>query len=173
MASRGIRNNNPGNVEFGSFTQKHGALSGDPRFAIFPTYEAGRNAKRELIFQGKNYTNLSLSQAIARYAPPSENNTNAYIAGVLGAVGGIEKFMKDYVTSEQDAILNAMQRIEGWVVGRVELIEKPPNVLKVGWLVVLNLLKKEPVPSKRKNQRRRRTRPQAHPRRLVHLLAAA
>ena len=124
IGNRNWRNNNPGNVEFGSFTQKHGALSGDPRFAIFPTYEAGRNAKRELIFQGKNYTNLSLSQAIARYAPPSENNTNAYIAGVLGAVGGIEKFMKDYVTSEQDAILNAMQRIEGWVVGRVELIEK-------------------------------------------------
>jgi hypothetical protein len=76
-----------------------------------------------LIFQGKNYTNLTLSQAIGRYAPPGENNTNMYIQAVLGAVG-VEKVMKDYSTSEQDTILNAMQRVEGWKIGRVELIEK-------------------------------------------------
>ena len=123
IGNRNWRNNNPGNIEFGAFTQKHGALAGDPRFAIFPTYDAGRNAKRELIFQGKNYTNLTLSQAIGRYAPPGENNTNMYIQAVLGAVG-VERVMKDYSTSEQDTILNAMQRVEGWKIGRVELIEK-------------------------------------------------
>lgn len=123
IGNRNWRNNNPGNIEFGSFTQKFNALQGDPRFAIFPTYDDGRAAKRELIFYGKNYTNLSLSQAIARYAPPTENNTGNYVANVLGAVGA-EKIMKDYSSGEQDTILNAMQRIEGWVVGRVELIEK-------------------------------------------------
>jgi hypothetical protein len=124
IGNRNWRNNNPGNIEFGPFSQKFKALTGDPRFAIFPTYDNGREAKRELIFYGKNYTNLSLSQAIARYAPPSENNTNSYIANVLGAVGGVEKYMREYNNSEQDSILNAMQRIEGWAVGRVELIEK-------------------------------------------------
>lgn len=123
IGNRNWRNNNPGNIEFGSFTQKFNALQGDPRFAIFPTYDDGRSAKRELIFYGKNYTNLSLSQAIARYAPPTENNTASYAQSVLGAVG-LEKIMKDYTSGEQDTILNAMQRIEGWVVGRVELIEK-------------------------------------------------
>jgi hypothetical protein len=123
IGNRNWRNNNPGNIEFGDFTKRFGALQGDPRFAIFPTYDMGRNAKRELIFKGKKYADLSLSQAIARYAPPTENNTANYVASVLGAVG-VEKFMKDYSSGEQDTILNAMQRIEGWVVGRVELIEK-------------------------------------------------
>lgn len=123
IGNRNWRNNNPGNIEFGDFTKRFGALAGDPRFAIFPTYDAGRNAKRDLIFMGKNYTNLVLSQAIARYAPPTENNTASYVGSVLSAVG-VEKYMKDYTTAEQDTILNVMQRIEGWVIGRVELIEK-------------------------------------------------
>ena len=46
----------------------------EERFAVFPNYETGRQAKSDLIFEGKNYKDLSLDSAIARYAPPKEND---------------------------------------------------------------------------------------------------
>ena len=47
--ARNWRNNNPGNIEYGSFSKKYGAIGGDGRFAIFPSYEVGRKAKEALL----------------------------------------------------------------------------------------------------------------------------
>lgn len=117
--ARNWRNNNPGNIEFKPWmAEKYGATS-DGRFAIFPTYEAGRQAKSDLIFEGKNYRDLSLSSAIARYAPPNENNTKGYQAAVLAAAGGVDKRMGDYSQPERSAIMDAMQKVEGFRVGTV------------------------------------------------------
>jgi hypothetical protein len=117
--SRNWRNNNPGNIEYGDFAKRMGAIGTDGRFAIFPNYETGRKAKEKLIFEGKNYSNLSLTSAIARYAPPSENNTAAYQSSVLNAVGGVNKRMSDYSQEERERIQDAMQKVEGFKVGRV------------------------------------------------------
>jgi hypothetical protein len=115
--SRSWRNNNPGNINYGDFAKRMGAIGSDGRFAIFPTYETGRKAKEELIFNGKNYKNLPLSEAIARYAPPSENNTSNYQKTALAAVGGKDKRMRDYSPEERLAILNAIETKEGFKVG--------------------------------------------------------
>ena len=117
--SRNWRNNNPGNIEYGDFARSNGAIGTDGRFAIFPSYEIGRNAKEKLIFEGKNYANLSLDGAISRYAPSFENNTGAYQANVLAAVGGVNKRMADYTPAERASIMNAMQRQEGFKAGTV------------------------------------------------------
>lgn len=117
QGARNWRNNNPGNIEFGPFAQKMGAIGSDGRFAVFPDYETGRRAKAALIFEGKNYRDLSLTDAISRYAPPTENNTGAYQRAVLSSVGGANRKMSDYSTSERGAILDAMQRVEGFKVG--------------------------------------------------------
>lgn len=61
--TRAWRSNNPGNIEYGSFAKSHGAIGSDGRFAIFSSYEAGRKAKENLLFEGKNYRNLTLDQA--------------------------------------------------------------------------------------------------------------
>ena len=114
IGTRNWRNNNPGNIEYGSFAKQYGAIGSDGRFAIFPTYEAGRKAKEKLIFDGKNYKNLDLKSAIARYAPPSENDTAAYQSKVLGAVNGENKRMQDYDASQRSKILDAMQQMEGF-----------------------------------------------------------
>ncbi len=119
QGARNWRNNNPGNIEFGEFAKRYGATGSDGRFAIFPTYEAGRRAKEALIFEGKGYRGLSLTDAISRYAPPSENNTKAYQSAVLGAVGGRNKPMSEYTAAERTAIMDAMQRVEGFKVGTV------------------------------------------------------
>ena len=119
IGARNWRNNNPGNIENGSFAKGFGSLGGDPRFAIFPDFQAGRKAKSKLIFDGKNYKDLDLKAAIARYAPPSENNTTSYQNAVLQAVGGQNKKMSEYSESERNSIMNAMERVEGFKVGKV------------------------------------------------------
>lgn len=119
QGSRNWRNNNPGNIEYGSYARSMGAVGTDGRFAVFPTYEAGRAAKEGLIFNGSNYKNLTLTQAINRYAPPSENDTGWYQRTVLAAVGNTNKPMNQYTPSERVAILDAMQRVEGFKPGTV------------------------------------------------------
>jgi hypothetical protein len=119
QGSRNWRNNNPGNIEAGAYARSMGAIGSDGRFAIFPTYDMGRTAKEKLIFEGGNYKALTLSQAINRYAPPSENNTAWYQNTVLGAVGGVDKPMNQYTPGERARILAAMERVEGFKPGTV------------------------------------------------------
>lgn len=113
--SRSWRNNNPGNIEYGPFAKKMGATSSDGRFAIFPDYETGRKAQEELLFNSEGYRNLTLAQAISRWAPGSENNVPAYIA----AMGGdSSKLMSQYSAEERKKLLDAMQKHEGWKEGK-------------------------------------------------------
>lgn len=118
--SRSWRNNNPGNIEYGTFAKSHGAIGTDGRFAIFPDEATGQRARAALIFNGDKYRNLTLTQAIERYAPSSENHTTAYQRRVLAAVGGANLPMHKYSPTQQQAILRTMQDVEGWKVGRIE-----------------------------------------------------
>lgn len=120
--ARNWRNNNPGNLEYGELAKKYGAIGSDGRFAIFPSLEAGQKAQGALLFTGKNYRGLTLTQAIARYAPPNENNTAQYQRIVLQAAGGVDKPMSEYSESEQQAIMSAMHKVEGFRAGKVTTI---------------------------------------------------
>ncbi|HEY0264212.1 MAG TPA: hypothetical protein VGC07_06795 [Granulicella sp.] len=84
--TRPQRNNNPGDIEWGKFTQAHGATAGDPRFAIFSTPEAGFACMKAL-FQSSGYKGLTIAQALNRWAPPVENQTNLYIVNVCKWTG--------------------------------------------------------------------------------------
>jgi hypothetical protein len=127
--ARNWRNNNPGNIEFGPFAQGFGALGSDGRFAVFPDYESGRKAKEELLFAGKNYKDLTITQAIARYAPPSENDTARYQRTVIQAVGG--DFVLRTMTPEQrKKMLDSMELVEGFRKGSIEILKndnQPPT----------------------------------------------
>lgn len=83
--SRPARNNNPGDIEWGKFTQAHGATHGDPRFAVFPDATTGFNAMRALLQSA--YLGLTVEQALNKWAPPVENQTNLYIAAVCKMTG--------------------------------------------------------------------------------------
>lgn len=84
--SRPRRNNNPGDIEAGRFATAHGATAADGRYAIFPTADVGFAAMRAL-FLCPGYDGLTVAQAIARYAPSSENNTVRYISNVCEWAG--------------------------------------------------------------------------------------
>ncbi len=84
---RGIRNNNPGNINKGIGFQ--GEIQGDDsRFATFETPEMGiRALAKNLITYDRKY-GLNTPQAIInRWAPSNENNTNAYVNVVSKALG--------------------------------------------------------------------------------------
>lgn len=85
---RGIRNNNPGNIEFGKFTKTRGAIGSDGRFAKFASAEEGIAAMYDLLklYQSK-HGRTNVQSMIARWAPPGENNTKAYARVVAKAMG--------------------------------------------------------------------------------------
>jgi len=59
--SRSWRNNNPGNLRYGTFAQNHGAIGRDRGgMAIFPNEAVGAAAKKSLI-TGPSYGNGAMS----------------------------------------------------------------------------------------------------------------
>jgi len=125
--TRAWRNNNPGNIEFGDFAKSHGAVGTDGRFAVFPTYSAGRNAKQALLFDSKGYRGKTLSQAIHRYAPPVENNTALYISRVAKAIGVSPDVPLSSLTGPQrETMLDAMEAVEGFKEGTIDGVSAPP-----------------------------------------------
>lgn len=84
--SRCRRNHNPGNIEAGRFATAHHATGADGRFAEFETDAAGFAALAALL-AGPAYAGLTIALAIAKFAPPPENNTALYLVNVCGWVG--------------------------------------------------------------------------------------
>ena len=118
--SRAWRNNNEGNIRYGRTARRYGAIGKDQNgFAIFPTAAHGHRAKEALLFESDTYRNLSLMQAIEKYAPPSENNTAAYQRRVLAAVGGNNIRMGSATPAQRQAIMQAMRQMEGWKEGEI------------------------------------------------------
>ncbi len=79
--SRGISNNNPGNLEYGKFAIAAGATGSDGRFAIFPSMEAGVAAHERLLKEAYIGKGLDTPRKIiAKYAPAVENDQSAYLS---------------------------------------------------------------------------------------------
>lgn len=87
--TRGLRNNNPGNIEDGNFAKSlPGYRGSDGRFAIFETPEDGVNAGVKLLESYAGRGVVTPSQVINRWAPPSDNNpTQAYAKYVADRLG--------------------------------------------------------------------------------------
>src|SRR4051794_28501090 len=89
MTTRGIRNNNPGNIRK-SATRWQGLASvqRDPDFCTFTAATWGIRAIARLMLTYSNQHGLrTLRGLVGRWAPPSENNTAAYMTAVASAVG--------------------------------------------------------------------------------------
>lgn len=87
-APRGIRNNNPGNIEDGGFARSVPGYKGsDGRFAVYDTPEAGNAAQTKLLQSyGKRGVN-TVEGIVNRWAPPKENDTGAYVRFVAQKAG--------------------------------------------------------------------------------------
>jgi hypothetical protein len=84
---RGIRNNNPINLEFAGQDGATKESGPNGRFAVFPTMAAGQDAALNQFKMDAGQGNDTVRGLITKYAPPSENDTNGYVAYMAKALG--------------------------------------------------------------------------------------
>ncbi|MBS7455734.1 TIGR02594 family protein [Coralloluteibacterium stylophorae] len=114
------RNNNPGNIRAGDFADAHGAIGTGPSgFAVFPDRATGVEAIGALL-QGDSYRNLSVNDAISRYAPPVENDTASYQRTIENLTGlDTGRTIASLSAAELSRVVDAIQVVEGWQEGSV------------------------------------------------------
>ena len=98
--ARGLRNNNPGNIDYNPRNDWQGQLPPDPaiekRFARFDLPENGIRALAKLLINYRGKDGMpgvglqgidTVRETINRWAPSVENNTEAYIKAVSVEAG--------------------------------------------------------------------------------------
>ena len=115
--SRAWRNSNPGNLRYTEKTRQDGAIGHAGGFAIFPDEETGIKALQELL-KSDTYKKLSIAEAIMRYAPPHENDTQQYKKQLQKMTGLDIRTKIDSLNPEQfGKVMNAICVLEGWKTG--------------------------------------------------------
>lgn len=85
--TRGIRNNNPGNIEFNSANVWKGQTGDDGRFSTFDSMANGVRALTILLINYYTiYGAVTVRTIINRYAPGHENPTDNYVLFVANAL---------------------------------------------------------------------------------------
>ncbi|QLL15512.1 structural protein [Pseudomonas chlororaphis] len=90
--TRGVRNRNPGNIDYNPANQWQGQLPPNPalekRFARFDTPENGIRALGKVLLTYQRKHGLKTVKAIiSRWAPAVENDTAAYVRAVEASTG--------------------------------------------------------------------------------------
>lgn len=85
---RGIRNHNPGNIRHGAKWQGMADVQSDAAFVTFKAPEWGIRAMARILVKYQSDYGLHTVRAIIhRWAPPVENDTDAYVLQVAKALG--------------------------------------------------------------------------------------
>lgn len=101
MTARGVRNNNPGNIDFNPRNSWQGQLGievgvAKPRFARFDTPENGIRALGKLLINYRGKDGMpgvggkgidTVLETINRWAPSNENDTQTYASAVAKRLG--------------------------------------------------------------------------------------
>lgn len=88
MDPRSVRNNNPGNIiRSGIDWRGMAARQDDPRFITFESPKYGFRAMARVIQSYRERGLDTVAEIITRWAPPHENDTDAYIAAVAERMG--------------------------------------------------------------------------------------
>ena len=85
QGARGVRNNNPLNITFTGNRELQ--VESDGRFGRYASPEAGFADATRLLQSYQNRGINTVQGIINRWAPPSENNTSAYVNSVANALG--------------------------------------------------------------------------------------
>ncbi len=131
-SKRGIRNNNPLNIRRVADTFWKGEIVSpieDKAFVQFSSLEWGiRAAFCILDTYRKKYHDVCVEDIIARWAPPSENDTKKYIETVckLTGFGGKERLTE----AEWPTLVKAMAQVECGAALSEEIINKGYKLYK-------------------------------------------
>jgi RHS repeat-associated protein len=109
-----FRDNNPGDILSGRFVNGHGAIGSDGRFGVFPSAGTGK-AALDALLHSPSYNNLSVNDAVSRYAPAFENNTAGYQQFLQNVVGvGGNTPLSSLSPNQFSALENGIARYEGF-----------------------------------------------------------
>jgi hypothetical protein len=107
--------NNPMNIHYGDFAAKYGAKPGandsDGKVAIFPDFQTGLQANKDLLF-GPNYNNLTIAEARNKWVSGNPNIPNSSTAEIVKAMGG-NKPLSSLSPQEKDKLFKEFARWEG------------------------------------------------------------
>lgn len=110
------RFNNPGNIRPANTNASLRIGTGKTssgEFCIFPSYEIGRRAKKELL--RRKYDQYTIPNAMEIYAPPSENDTEAYIDHIIKKTGlPRDKPLSSFTDAQIEFMMDAMESREGF-----------------------------------------------------------
>ena len=135
--TRAWRNNNPGCIRYSPWTRDMGAIGEAGGFAVFPDEETGRCAITELL-KTNSYRNLTIARAVAKYAPPAENNTERYKRRLSQQTGlALNKRLRDLNSQQLERVADAIKDIEGWKAG--EIITVAPDTITGAQMINLAL----------------------------------
>jgi hypothetical protein len=87
MSTRGERNNNPGNIRRGANWQGLAPDQPDAAFCTFIDARWGIRALAKIMLTYRDKGLHTVQTIINRWAPPTENNTAAYVAAVAADIG--------------------------------------------------------------------------------------
>ena len=125
--SRGLRNNNPGNIRRSRVRYKGEVRpSRDPDFKEFSTIAYGYRAVFVLLDTYRSrYGLTTIRQMLNRYAPPTENFTEGYVRFVADYAGVMPDEVID-TRNEMDMIpiVSAMSTIENGVAANIADVER-------------------------------------------------
>jgi hypothetical protein len=117
------RCNNPGNLKDGPFSRSCGSIGKDyGGHAVFPNLDVGNYAHNELLFgNDSRYRNLTLIDALKRYAPESDGNNpwsyQRYITNKTGVQSN--RLLRSLTPDERQGMLACMRLFEGYKEGIV------------------------------------------------------
>ena len=123
--SRGLRNNNPGNIRLGSFKYKgEKAKSSDSAFRQFESVEWGYRAMFVLLHTyATKHKCRTLREIINRYAPPLENFTDGYIRCVANATHlSADEPISTTDGATMTAVVAAMSAVENGVAADMNAV---------------------------------------------------
>lgn len=130
--TRGLRNNNPGNLRISKDKwQGLREVQEDKDFFQFKTIEYGYRAlMRTLQNYRKRHNCITIGDFIKRWAPPIENNTNAYIIAVCKDLQVTREYVPDIMDKATlCAFAAAISKVENGVPANMGDIEKGWNLL--------------------------------------------
>lgn len=115
MTPRGIRNNNPGNIERTSVRWKGmAARQADPRFITFTAPQWGIRAIARILLGDWREGQDTIASLIHEWAPPVENDTDAYVEAV-GRAAGLDPYQPADIPALLPKIITAIIRHENGV----------------------------------------------------------
>jgi hypothetical protein len=132
--SRGLDNCNPGNIRHSKVVyQGEVQPSRDVAFKQFRCVEWGYRAMFVLLDTYRiRYGLRTIREMISRYAPASENNTEAYITAVCDMTGiGADEPLDTRSKRDMIPLVGAMSKVENGVQPNFEDVEAGFNL--TGW----------------------------------------